>query len=93
MIKQSLLRAGINTFAAFHTRHPCFALGDGFLTDGKGRAGLNALFTSHALIGIDANMKNIDLVREGLESAKGTKQAALGTPFRQYGQNNHQANK
>ena len=83
MVENSFLFAGVNTFAAFHTRHPRLSFGNSFFIDGKSRAGPNTFIALYASFRVNADIENINLVGKRLEGAHGTKQTALDSPFGQ----------
>lgn len=90
--RDGLLWTSINTFPAFRAGYSGLASANAFFIHGECRAGAHAPITLHAFFGIDSNLKDIELIRKGLECSHRTEQSALGSSFREYRQNDHEAN-
>ena len=88
MVEQGLFWTGIDAFAAFTAGGLGSSLVEALIVNGECRTNLNAFTTFHAFFLVDAYLKGVYLVCNGLKRAERTEQPALGPPFRQNGQHN-----
>jgi len=93
MIEQGLLGAGIYAFTAFCARGLDSSPAEALFVDGKCWASLDALIALNAFILVEAYLKDICLVGNGLQRAERAEEPALGPPFCQNGQHNDETDK
>ena len=84
--------ADVHAGSAFHAGHERATHPDALFRHGEGGALCHAPFAVYASVLIDADVEDVDPVRQGLHRTEGAKQAALGPALRQQGQDDHQGN-